>query len=99
MAKKPRKNPSKSASELDPIDSQIDQFLEGVPSKLSIHLSDDGLQAILRAIFPATTEHEILSFLAQQGVIHGIAKPVIEKALQTAMDSGKPVRANGFPVG
>lgn len=102
MAKKHKKNPSESASGLDPIDSQIDQFLEGVPSKLSIHLSDDGLQAILRAIFPATTDHEILSFLVQQGVTHGIAKPVIEKALQTAADSGKPVRdvvvAKGTPA-
>jgi uncharacterized protein (DUF342 family) len=158
VAKKPKKKSSGSTSDLDRIDSQIDQFLEGgvdaiptadrkrleskAPSKtpkvesdpatadpvtdpeihetdptdqdqesgtpptpaagqLSIDLSEDGLEATIRAIFPATTEEDVLSFLEQQRVTHGIAEPVIKKAIQTAVESGEPVRdivvAKGTP--
>jgi hypothetical protein len=157
VAKKPKKKSSGSASDLDRIDSQTDQFLEGgvdaIPAadrkrleskatskspkvesdpasadlnpeppetqptdqdqeepvepatpaagQLSIDFSEDGLEATIRAIFPATTEEEVLSFLEQQRVAHGIAEPVIKKAIQTAVESGEPVRdivvAKGTP--
>ena len=72
-----------------------------VGGQLSIDLSEDGLLATLRTLFPATTIKEVLSLLEQQGVTHGIAEPAIKKALQTVSESGEPVRdivvAQGSP--
>jgi hypothetical protein len=59
---------------------------------LELILSDDGLQAVVAAIFPKTREEDVLNLLAANQVAVGISVREIGKALETVRETGKPLR-------
>ncbi len=60
--------------------------------KLSLSVSEDGLEATLRLITPETTEEGILELLRSEGISSGIDEAGIRKAVETLQEYGQPLK-------
>ena len=69
--------------------------------ELVLDLSDDGLNATVRAIYPDTKIEDVLDLLGRNKVTENISEAAIRKAIETAQESGQSVTnlvvATGVP--
>ncbi|MEW6752244.1 MAG: FapA family protein [Candidatus Latescibacterota bacterium] len=60
-------------------------------AELEVEVTEDGLQATLRAIHPQHSAEEVLAFLAKGGITHGVDAEGVRRAAATAGRTGRPV--------
>lgn len=62
------------------------------PPPLDLEIAGGGLQAVVRMIYPQTTQEEVIELLRDNGVVFGLDEEAIQQAVAKARKTGQPLR-------
>lgn len=89
-----KKVPSPPSPQQLDTSSQVIDATASAPAlpPLELVLSEDGLQAIIETVHPSHSVEGVLAFLREEGIVYGVDREAIEKAIKTAQQTSQPVR-------